>query len=69
MLIGGDDISNDVINLGTCFCNVCLQASIFTSDSRSRLQKHVRWDLTASKNTTTTPSRPVFPVDIIVAQR
>ena len=26
MLIGGDDVSNDVITLGVFFCNVCLHA-------------------------------------------
>ena len=29
MLIGGDDISNDVITLGTCFFNVCLRSRSF----------------------------------------
>ena len=32
MMIGGDDISNDVINLCTCFFNVC-----FSSQFRSML--------------------------------
>ena len=29
MLIGGDDISNDVITLATCFFNVCLRSRSF----------------------------------------
>ena len=29
MLIGGDDISNDVITLGTCFLNVCYTSARF----------------------------------------
>ena len=29
MMIGGDDISNDVINLCTCFFNVCLHSRSF----------------------------------------
>ena len=29
MLIGGDDISNDVITLGTCFFYVCLRSRSF----------------------------------------
>ena len=28
-MIGGDDISNDVINLCTCFFNVCLHSCSF----------------------------------------
>ena len=28
-MIGGDDISNDVINLCTCFFNVCLHSRSF----------------------------------------
>jgi len=29
MLVGGDDISNDVITLGTCFSNVCYTSARF----------------------------------------
>ena len=29
LLIGGDDISNDVITLGSCFFNVCLRSRSF----------------------------------------
>ena len=67
MLTAEDDISNDVINLGTCF-------SMFVY----RQAFHIRLKITPKKtceerfdgqqNTTTTPARPVFPVDIIVVQ-
>ena len=30
MLIGGDDISNDVITLGTCFFILCLHSGSFS---------------------------------------
>ena len=30
MLIGGDDVSNDVITLGKCFLNVCLPSHSFS---------------------------------------
>ena len=67
MMIGGDDISNDVINLCTCFFNVCLHLRSFLlhanwqkSDSsvNRELQGNWRWN---SNSRDFVASSPPFP--------
>ena len=65
MMIGGDDISNDVINLGTCFFNVCLHSHSFPlhanwqkSDSSvsGEPQGNLRWNSNSRDLVASSPS-------------
>ena len=66
-MIGGDDISNDVINLGRCFFNVCLHSHLFPlranwqkSDSSVNGEPQVNWRWN-SNSRDLVASSPSFP--------
>ena len=78
MLIGGDDFSNDVITLGTCFFNVCSHSHSFSlradwrkSDSSvdGEPQGNWKWNLNFASSPSLPPRRQRAPESLLADER